>query len=386
MSQEPSARSTARERRPRPARPAPAAPAAAAAPDVAPAPPLNRTARYVLIGLAVLSVALMALVIYPFASALLFAAVLAGALHPWQERLSGRVGGRRQLAAVLLTLAVLVLLVLPVATVTVSLGRQVVEGVGFVRDTLRQGGLPALNEKLPPSLRGLGDKLLEQFPRGQEQIQELAGNSTGRAAAAVGGILRTTSSILFQIVIMLVGLFFLLVDGPLLLAWVGKVTPLGRERTEEILGDFRNVSVAVLVSSIATAGVQAVVAFVGYLLARVPQPLFFAAVTFVVAFIPGVGATSVTLVVAALLLLAGQMKAGLFLAAWGIVLVGFSDNLVKPMLMRGRMEVHGAVIFFALLGGLAAFGPVGVVAGPLILSFFLAVVRLCQRDLGTAPS
>jgi predicted PurR-regulated permease PerM len=59
--------------------------------------------------------------------------------------------------------------------------------------------------------------------------------------------------------------------------------------------------------------------------------------------------------------------------------VGFVDNLVKPLLMKGRMEVHGALIFFALVGGLAAFGPVGLVAGPLVLSFFLAVVRLCRH-------
>jgi predicted PurR-regulated permease PerM len=347
---------------------------------------INPTARYVLIGLAVLSVALMATIIYPFASALLFAAVLAGALHPWQERLSARFKGRRQLAAALLTLAVLVLLVVPVATVTVSLGRQVVEGIGFVRDALREGGLPALVEKLPPSLRGLGDRVLAQLPHGQEQIQELAGNQTGRAAAAVGGILRATSSILFQIAMMLVGLFFLLVDGPTLVAWIGRITPLGRERTLEVLSDFRNVSVAVLVSSVATAGVQSVVAFVGYLIARVPQPLFFAAVTFVIAFIPALGATSVTLLVSLLLLASGHTKAAIFLAAWGIFLVGFSDNIVKPLLMRGRMEVHGAVIFFALLGGLAAFGPVGLIAGPLVLAFFLAVVRMCQRDLGTAPS
>ena len=62
-------------------------------------------------------------------------------------------------------------------------------------------------------------------------------------------------------------------------------------------------------------------------------------------------------------------------------MVGFTDNVVKPLLMRGRMEVHGAVIFFALLGGLAMFGPVGLIAGPLILSFFLAVVRMCRHEV-----
>jgi predicted PurR-regulated permease PerM len=81
-----------------------------------------------------------------------------------------------------------------------------------------------------------------------------------------------------------------------------------------------------------------------------------------------------------LLFLTGHGSAALFLALWGILVVGFVDNLVKPLLMRGRLEVHGALIFFALLGGLATFGPVGLVAGPLTLSFFLAVMRIAERE------
>jgi predicted PurR-regulated permease PerM len=348
---------------------------------------LSRAGRIILISLVVLSLALLCLVIYPFASALLFAAVLAGAFQPWLEKLARRFGGRRQAAAALLTVAVTLLLVLPLAALTVIMGKQVVEGVAYVRDTLQHGGVPALVEKLPPSLRGLGQKVMGQLPHTQEEIGELAGNQTGRAAAAVGGILRATSTVLLQTALMLVAFFFFLVDGPKLVDWVGGATPLGVERTHEILGDFRNVSVAVLVSSVATAGVQSAVALLGYLFVRVPQPLFFTAATFVVAFIPAVGATSVTVVVSLLLFAAGRTSAAIFLLAWGLLVVGFVDNLVKPLLMRGRMEVHGAVIFFALLGGLAAFGPVGLVAGPLILAFFLAIVRICHRDLATpSPS
>ena len=194
MSQAPSARANLRARSVR--SPRSAAPEA----EATTGPPLNPTARYVLIGLAILSVGLLALIAYPFASALLFAAVLAGALHPWQESLSARLRDRRQVAAALLCLAVLLLLVLPVATITVSLGRQVVEGVGYVRDTLSQGGLPALVEKLPPRCGPWATRCWASSRRqGQQQIEELAGNQTGRAAAAVGGILSTTSDILFQV-------------------------------------------------------------------------------------------------------------------------------------------------------------------------------------------
>lgn len=90
------------------------------------------------------------------------------------------------------------------------------------------------------------------------------------------------------------------------------------------------------------------------------------------------GAASVALALAVLYLLTGHVHTALFLGLWG-VLVSLIDNLVKPLLLKGRMEIHGAVIFFALLGGLASFGPVGLLAGPLILSFFLAVIRLYEK-------
>ena len=198
----------------------------------------------------------------------------------------------------------------------------------------------------------------------------------------MGGVLRATGGVLMQTVMMLIAFFFLLVDGPRLVDWLSGMAPLRPGQTRELLSEFRKVSVAVLVSSIATAGIQAGVALVGYLLARAPQPFFFAFVTFVFAFVPAIGAGSVAVVLAILVYATGQAKAALFLALWGIVVVGFSDNLVKPLLMKGRMEIHGGVIFFALLGGLAAFGVVGLLAGPLIIAFFLAVVRMSQREFG----
>jgi predicted PurR-regulated permease PerM len=78
--------------------------------------------------------------------------------------------------------------------------------------------------------------------------------------------------------------------------------------------------------------------------------------------------------------LGGHPVSALFLVLWGILAVGLIDNIVKPYLIRGGIELHGAVVFFALLGGLAYFGPVGLIAGPLVVSFFLAVVRMWDRD------
>jgi len=340
-----------------------------------------RAARYVLLGLALLAVVLMALLMRPFASVLLFAGVLASVFVPWVDRLAARLGARRQLAAGLLTAGLALMVVLPASIMAVILGREVVAGVQYVRNTLESGGVHGLIQALPPSVKRQVVKLVGELPRGEEQLQEMADKQTGKAARAVGGALVATSSALFQLILLLIALYFLLVDGPALVDWIAAAAPLRPSQTRELLADFRRVSEATLVSSFATAGTQSLVALLGFLCAGAPQPLFLACVTFFVAFVPAVGAASVSVATAALLFVGGHPGSALFLLLWGLCVVGLTDNIVKPVLMRGRMEVHGGAIFFALLGGLAAFGPVGLVAGPLIVAFFLAIARMCQREL-----
>ena len=342
--------------------------------------PSARIERAALIVLVVLSVVLLAMVIYPFASALFVAAVLAGALTPWTERLAKRLGGRRQLTAGVVTLGVLLLLVVPIAAVTLSLGKEVVAGVGYVKETLSSEGVTGLINDLPAPLRSLVEKILEQIPGGEARIQELSDTQGGRAAAAVGGVLGATGRALVQVVMMLIALFFLLIDGGNLVDWVAEVAPLKRGDVRELLEEFRKVSVAVLVSTLATAAIQAVVALVGYLIAGVPHALFFTFVTFVMAFVPAVGAGGAGLAAAALVYFGGHTYRALFLAVWALTAVGLSDNVVKPYLIRGGVSIHGAVVFFALLGGLSAFGPIGLLLGPLIVAFFLSVVRIVRRE------
>jgi predicted PurR-regulated permease PerM len=70
----------------------------------------------------------------------------------------------------------------------------------------------------------------------------------------------------------------------------------------------------------------------------------------------------------------------LFLAVWGIVVVGLVDNVIKPLLIKRGMEIHGGVVFFSLLGGLATFGAIGLLVGPLVVSMFLALLSIYHRD------
>jgi predicted PurR-regulated permease PerM len=335
-------------------------------------------ARGVLIVLAAAALYLLYLIIWPFWKALFLAAVLSGALHPWYERLGKRLGDRRQVAAWLVTALVLLVLVVPTLTLTFAMGGQVVNGVKYVRETLQSEGVAGLVNDLPAGVRSLGRKVLEQIPR--EEEQQLSNIQGARAAAAVGGVLSALSNAVVQTGMMLIAFFFLLTDGPRLVAWIAENAPLPASHIRSLLSEFRTVSVSVLVSSTATALVQALAALVGYLIAGVPQPLFFFALTFLMAFVPAVGGGGTCVAAAAFVFLTGRSGAALFLAIWGLLVVGLSDNALKPLLMRVDVQLHGALIFFALLGGLAYFGAVGLLLGPLILVFFVAVVKMYRRE------
>jgi predicted PurR-regulated permease PerM len=112
----------------------------------------------------------------------------------------------------------------------------------------------------------------------------------------------------------------------------------------------------------------------------VPHPVFFACATFFFALIPAIGAAAVCLFAALILLVSGHPYMALFLAAWGIAVVGLIDNVAKPYLIKGEVEMGGAVVFFALVGGLTAFGMVGLLVGPLAVAAFLSLLRMYRRD------
>jgi predicted PurR-regulated permease PerM len=328
---------------------------------------------------------LVALVARPIAKALFLAAALAGVLWPLHARLGRKLGGRRGLSAAIWVLAVIVALVGPMVAFSTVAIREAIEGWRFISDTLRSEGGAGLLHHLPPTLERLALQGLEHLPAGGGgDLAHQMGAQGGKAAAAVGATLAATGSFLFQTIMMLIALYFLLLGGDHLVSWIDGLSPLKRGQTRELLLEFKKTSFAVVMSTIVTAGVQAVAALIGYLIARVPHPFFFAGVTFIVAFIPAVGAGSTAMVAALLLLATGHSYAALFLAIWALVVVGLVDNLVKPLLIRAGMEMRGAVVFFALIGGLGAFGGVGLLLGPLVVALFLALLRMYERDFRPA--
>ncbi len=325
--------------------------------------------------------ALVAVVLYPLWKPLFLGGVLASALWRVQERIATWLRGHRGVAATVITVTGVILLLGPIASVVVIAARQALDAAIALRrlvateDLARQiAQLPAplayvlehLRQLLPPLTPGeLGGDLSEKLLQGSEW-----------AAGLAGGALKLTSQLGFQLAIMLVTMHVLLIDGQRAVLWLVDVSPLPRSETHSLLLEFRKATRAILTSTLATAAAQGVLAMVGYLIASAPRPVFFGILTFMCAFIPGVGTALVALPMAAWLFVSGHHASSIFLIVYFVLIVSMVDNLLKPFLMKSGMQMHGAVVFLSLVGGVLSLGPVGLVAGPLALTFFLAMIRL----------
>lgn len=339
-------------------------------------------ARRLLVFLLLAAVALTGVIISPFWQAIFLAAVLAAALRPPMEWLARKLRGRRSLAAAIVTLALLFVVLVPLAGLGAVLVGQIAGGVQWLRETVQSEGVRGVMDRLPSAVQRAGEELLRLMPDPERQLKSLAGQQGGQAAAAVGGILAATGTIVFQTVMMLIAFFFFLTDGGRLVAWLDANVPLRPGQLRTLLEDFRQTSVSVLFATLGTAAIQSLVALVGYLIARAPNPLFLVLATFVLALVPAAGASIVVVAVGLLLVATGHVVAGGFLVVWGVGVVSISDNVARPYLLKGGMELHGGLVFFALLGGLAVFGGIGLVVGPLVLTFLVAALKLYRREFG----
>lgn len=332
--------------------------------------------RHFLLALTILAVWLAWLVVRPLAGVLFMAAVIATVLNPVTGALARRMKGARGRAAAVLTLALLLALAGPLAGVGAIVVGQAAEAVAWLSRAVQQEGLAGLIARLPGSVQPAAAELASRLPQGVKEVEELLRESLGSGAfSTVGGVLKATGAALSRLLLFFVALFFFLADGPRLVEWLKEMLPLPAGKTAVLFGYLRTVTSSVVVSTLATSGVQAALALVGYLLAGVPSALFFALLTFFTSFVPAVGTMLVWLPLAALKFGTGHPGAGAFLVAWGVLVIGMADNFVKPVLIRRGVAFPVGLVFFALLGGLAAFGPVGIVAGPLALAFLVATIR-----------
>jgi predicted PurR-regulated permease PerM len=174
---------------------------------------------------------------------------------------------------------------------------------------------------------------------------------------------------------MLFVLFFVLRDGPAMAQQVVTLLPIEGQRRTLLQRHLTDMTRAVFLGLGLTAVAQGVLLGVGFWIAGLPSPLVFGVLGVILALVPMVGPALLWIPGAIWLATRGETGYAIFLALWGSIVVGLVDNLLRPLLISGRAEVPTLAVFVGVIGGLAAFGFIGLFLGPIVLGLLIALFR-----------
>ncbi len=323
-------------------------------------------------------------IVRPFLHPILLAVILAPMVFPVFAFFRARLKGRQGIAA-FLTCVVLVLVMLgPAALLLTALVTQGIESVTAIQAWVEAGKLDEL--RTTPWVERARPLLQRYLPLVDPDRIDLAAvllevsKRIGSFLLTKGGaVLSGTGWLLGQMVLMLFVLFYLLCEGERILARLRHLSPLRASQDQLLLERLRAVSRSAVVGAFATAVAQGIAGGIGLALVGIPG-LFWGTVMAFSSLIPVVGTTLVWGPAAVYLLLAGRPLAALFLVLYSAVVVGSIDNFLRPILMRGQAGMSSVVLFFAILGGVQAFGLLGVIYGPLVFTLVAAFLDLYAAE------
>ena len=319
---------------------------------------LRRPPFYVLLMVAIY---LTYLVLGPFLVPLAWAAVFAMLFHNAQVRIAARIGRNR--AALVLTLLTGLLIVLPAVTLLAALAHEATQ----VADYLQQSPLitPHRIERLWDAARARSPFALPEDPTQllRDGVSRILAFLAPRAGAVVADAFATVAT-LFA---MLFALFFLVRDGDVIGRELRSLLPLPPAQCERLIRSTRDLVIASVGAGVLVAVAQGTIGGLAFSLLGLRAPAFWGVVMAFCSLIPVVGSAMVWVPAALWLLLAGSVGKGIAMVAIGALGISMADNVLRPLLLSGSTRVNGLIIFFGLLGGVAAFGFIGLVLGPVIL-------------------
>jgi predicted PurR-regulated permease PerM len=227
-----------------------------------------------------------------------------------------------------------------------------------------------------------------------ETVNSLIKSVESTVGAKVISGVQSAIGILIGLVIMVIALYYFLADGPAMIRTAMYLSPLESRYEQELLNRFGDVSRAVVVATLLSAVVQGTLAGIGYFLALpATAPIFLlTAVTMVTSLVPFVGAAAVWICVCVWVffyaphmvdgqLVEGHPLAAILLAIYCTIVVSGIDNVIKPLILHGQSKLHPLLALLSILGGVQVLGPVGILVGPMLVSFLQALLIMLRKEL-----
>jgi predicted PurR-regulated permease PerM len=319
-------------------------------------------------------------IVQPFLGPLLWAIFIAFLLYPLHVRLAARLRGKPQWSAALLTVLTFIVIIGPLTALSAAFAAQVGDLLQIVQDkvtdqtsgnVLNLANVPGVKQSLA-WLDSTFDVDLAQvqswFAQGSREGLQTLASLTGKVfMGAVGTVV--------GFVLMEFMLFFFIRDGGEMVSTARELIPMSEAHKAKLFDHLAAVTRAMVYGTGLTALIQGALVGIAFLIVGLPSPIVFGVIAALVALLPFGGTALVWGPAALVMAIQGRWGATIFMLIWGAVLVSLVDNVVRPMLVSGRANVGTLTVFIGVLGGLAAFGAIGLFLGPVVLALMIALIR-----------
>lgn len=334
---------------------------------------------------------LLARILKPFFGPILWALLLAFLLFPVNRWLRRKMRGRKGAAALLLTVVVTLGIVIPASLLMLVFVRQAGELLTRVSDLATRYQIESPRDLLKiPALGRIVQWIDAKTPVAAAELQQWLINAARSALelAVSGGrqVLLGAVGAVIGLLLMLFILYFYFRDGDDMALRMLRLIPLEDRRKDRLIEHLSAVMKAVVFGALATALVQGALVGLAFGVSGLPSPVVFGFLTSLAALLPVAGTALVWVPATIALYAAGRPGWALFMLLWGAVLVGSVDNFLRPRLISGRAQISTLPVFFGVLGGIAAFGPIGLFVGPLVIALALALLGFAEETVENPDS
>lgn len=345
------------------------------------------TKNHALLPLLVVVTLALGWILLPFYGTIMWGAIIALLFAPVYRWLLVRLKGRPTLAALLTLLLVLLILVLPLALLTAALAQEAAQ----VYQQLQSGELnpsryfQGVFNALPDWLTALLDRVgLVDFAALQRRLAAALSQGSQFLATQALGIGQLTFEFVTSLFITLYLAFFLIRDGESVARALRDAVPLAPEHKRELVSKFNTVIRATVKGNLLVAVIQGALGGLAFWVLGVGGALLWAALMAFLSLLPAIGAGLVWVPVALYFVVTGAIWQAVALCAWGVLVIGLIDNLLRPILVGKDTRLPDYVVMITTLGGMVVFGINGFVIGPVIAAMFLAVwhIHIATRNRG----
>ena len=335
----------------------------------------ERVARMLFYGLLLLLGYLVFRVFQPFLVPLGWAAVLVVLFYPWHVRLEKRWG--KTAATAVSTVGVTLILIVPALLVMTAFVGEGVAAVRGLQRALGAGQLPWVQHAW---------EWIQQHAPGQKPsdvatlARESAEGVATYLASKAGAVLRNIAVFLFDLVVTVFAMFYLFRDAGSLLSGLHRILPLEQAHREEMIAEARELIFASVTSSLIVSGVHGLLGGLAFAVLGISAAVFWGVMMAFFALLPVVGAWMIWLPAAIWLMVNGEVGRGIVLLALAGGVAGVVDHFLRPALISGRTRLSGLLVFISVLGGIAVFGMLGVVLGPIVVATAASVLEVYTQS------